>query len=322
MTPPLITLEEHFLSTECMSNFESNYSGYVKHLPGLASKLQDLGDLRLRDMEAGQVSLQVISHAAGTQSPSQCRSANDQLAAAVAKNKSRFAGFAMLPMKEPKAAAQELNRCVKEHGFVGALIDNHVDGMYYDGEDYYPVFQAAQQLDVPIYLHPTLPSEDMAPRYSGNFTAGASASIGGSSFGWHSDTALHILRLHAAGLFDRFPKLKIIIGHMGEMLPFMLQRVCDLSVRWGDISRPLKEVWDENIWITTSGVWSLDPLACILRNTKIDHILYSVDYPFAKHEKGLAWMEELEKSGMVGKEELECIAYKNAEALLRIKVPQ
>ena len=322
MVPPLITLEEHFFSTECMNDFETKYSEQLKHLPGLADKLRDLGDLRLRDMEAGKVSLQVISHGPGQQSSTQCRIANDQLAFAVAKNKTRFAGFAVLPMKEPKAAAEELARCVKEHGFVGALIDNHVDGKYYDGEEYYPVFESAQELDVPIYLHPTWPSEDMATRYTGNFTAGAAASIASSGFGWHSETALHSLRLYAAGLFDRFRKVKIIIGHMGEMLPFMLQRVCDLSVRWGDIKRPLKEVWDENIWITTSGVWSLDPMACILRNTKIEHILYSVDYPFAKNEKGLSWMEELEKSGMVGQEGLDCIAYKNAETLLRVKAPQ
>jgi predicted TIM-barrel fold metal-dependent hydrolase len=104
------------------------------------------------------------------------------------------------------------------------------------------------------------------------------------------------------------------------MLPFMLQRVCDLSIRWGTFERPFHQVWDENIYITTSGVWSLDPMACILRNTKIERILYSVDYPFANNEKGLRWVEELQDSGLVGKGDLERIAYKNAEKLLRIKV--
>lgn len=322
MVPPLITLEEHFFSTECISSFEAKYSEQLKHLPGLASKLQDLGELRLQDMNAGHVSLQAISHGPGTLSPSQCRAANEQLATAVSKNKSRLAGFAVLPMEDPVIAAQELTRCVREHQFVGALIDNHVGGKYYDGEEYYPVFQAAQDLDVPIYLHPTWPSEDMAPRYSGNFTSGTAASLGASGFGWHSETALHVLRLFASGLFDRFPKVQIIVGHFGEMLPFMLQRVCDLSLRWGKFKRPFKQVWDENIWITTSGVWSIDPMACILRNTKIERILYSVDYPFAKNEKGLSWFEELERSGLVGKEDLERIAFKNAEKLLGVKAPE
>ncbi|PMD37102.1 amidohydrolase 2 [Hyaloscypha variabilis F] len=322
MVPPLITLEEHFFSTEAISSFEAKYSEQLKFLPGLAGKLQDLGGLRLQDMDAGSISIQVVSHGPGTLNTSQCRAANNQLATAVAQNKARFAGFAVLPMKEPAAAADELIRCIRELGFVGALIDNHVNGKYYDGVEYYPVFQAAQDLDVPIYLHPTWPSEDMAPRYSGNFSDGAAASLGASGFGWHSETALHILRLFAAGVFDKFPRLKIIVGHFGEMLPFMLQRVCDLSIRWGKFERPFKQVWDENIWITTSGVWSLDPMACILRNTKIEHILYSVDYPFAKNEKGLSWMEDFERSGLVGKEDLERIAFKNAETLLRIKITE
>jgi predicted TIM-barrel fold metal-dependent hydrolase len=322
MVPPLITLEEHFFSAGSLSSFQTKYAEQLKHLPGLLGKLQDLGELRLQDMNAGNVSIQVISHGPGTLNPSQCRAANEELASAVAKNRSRFAGFAVLPMKEPTIAAEELTRCVRELGFVGALIDNHVDGKYYDGDEYHPVFQAAQDLDVPIYLHPTWPSEDMAPRYSGNFSSGASASLGASGLGWHSETVLHVLRLFASGLFDRFPKAKIIIGHFGEMLPFILQRVCELSLRWGVFRRSFKQVWDENIWITTSGVWSLDPMACILRNTMVERILYSIDCPFAKNEKGLNWMEELERSGLVGKYDLERIAFKNAEELLRIKVQE
>lgn len=320
MLPPLITLEEHFFSAECITTFESKYAEQLKHLPGLAGQLQDLGERRLQDMNAGKISLQVISHGPGTLSPSQCSAANEQLAKAVAKV-DRFAGFAVLPMGDPASAAQELTRCVREFGFVGALIDNHIGGKYYDGEEYHVVFQAAQDLDVPVYLHPTWPSEDMLPHYTGNFANGAATSLGSSGFGWHSETGLHVLRLFASGLFDRFPRLKLIIGHMGEMLPFVLQRVCDLSVRWGDFKRPFKQVWDENVWITTSGVWSIDPIACILKNTKIERILYSVDYPFAKNEKGLSWMEELEKSGWVDAEGLECIAYKNAERLLKVKLP-
>ena len=322
MFPPLITLEEHFFSTECIREFEGRYSEQLKHLPGLQARLADLGSLRLRDMDAGRISLQVISHGPGNPHVPRCRAANEQLAVAVAKHKSRFAGFAVLPMGEPKAAAEELVRCIKEFKFVGALIDNHVEGRYYDGEEYYSFWETVQKLDVPIYLHPTWPAEDMMPRYTGNFSAGAAASIGASGFGWHSEVANHVLRLFASGLFDRFPKLKIIIGHFGEMLPFMLQRICDLSMRWGRFERRFKQVWDENIWITTSGVWSLDPMTTILRNTRVERILYSVDYPFASNEKGLSWMEEFERSGLIGREGLERIAYRNAEELLGVRMEQ
>lgn len=321
MVPPLIALEEHFLSSAVLNAFDEQYQEQFKAIPAAKSMLEDIGDLRLREMEKGKVSFQVVSHAPapGGPSPDQCRQGNDQMAASISNNKERFAGFAALPVANPKEAAKELERAVKELGFVGALVDNHVNGQYFDGDDYDCMWQKAEELDVPIYLHPTWSAEHQMSQYTGNFTGGASRSLAASGWGWHSDTGLHILRLYASGCFDKFPRLKIIIGHFGEMLPYMLERVSNLSVRWGDQKRKLKQVWDENIWITTSGVWSLDPLRCILGNTKIEHILYSVDYPFERNENGLKWIEELEQSGLVTEEQLEMIAYKNSEKLLRIK---
>lgn len=324
MVPPLITLEEHYFSMAAINTLDDKMVEQFKHIPGLRDKLTDADQLRLSEMEKGKVSFQVISHAciAGAPSVSVCKEGNDQLASDIKKHPDRFAGFAVLPMADPEESAKELERTIKQLGFVGAMVDNHVHGKYYDGSEYDCFWQKAEDLDVPIYLHPTWPSDDMAQQYTGNFTEGASRSIGASGWGWHTETGLHILRLYAAGLFDKYPKLKIIIGHFGEMLPFQLQRICNLSVRWGDQKRKLKEVWDNNIWITTSGVWSLDPLRCILGNTKIDRILYSVDYPFEKNENGLKWMEELEQSGLLTKEQCELIAYKNSEKLLNVKAPQ
>ena len=321
MVPPLVSLEEHFFSQAALSGSTEKYSEQFKHSPGIADKLADVGDLRLKFMEAGKVSFQVVSHAPGAMSPSQCRAANDQLSEAIKRNPERFAGFAVLPVSNPSACAGELTRCINDLGFVGALIDNHAeDGTYFDGEAYFPMFQAAQDLDVPIYLHPTWPTDAMVSTlYTGNFSLGASKSISSSGWGWHSDTATHVLRLFAAGLFDKLPKLKIIVGHMGEMLPFMLGRIMMLSPRWGPRERNFKEVWDANIYITTSGYWSVDPMACILRNTPIEHILYSVDYPFGRNEDGLVFMQELEKSGLVTKEQFEMIAYSNAEKLLGVR---
>ena len=325
MVPPLVTLEEHFFSAAMLQGGANSYSEQLKHLPGLSEKLADLDKLRLESMEVGKVSFQIVSHAPGPLSPDQCQAANDQLAAAVKKNPDRFAGFAVLSVTDPAACSTELTRCVRELGFVGALIDNHaVKGpspAYYDGPEYLPFWETVQDLDVPIYLHPTWPTDNMLSLlYTGEtIPLGASKSISTSGFGWHSDVATHILRLFASGLFDRLPRLKIIIGHMGEMLPFMLERIFQLSPRWGARTRSFKTVWDENIWITTSGDWSVNPMACILRNTKIDHILYSVDYPFARNEDGLKFMEDLEQSGLVTPEQLEMIAFRNAEKLLGVK---
>lgn len=316
---PLISLEEHFFAEGVGQ--APVYQEQFKWLPDLLDKLEDLGSLRLRELEKGKISLQVISHGpglgcAGTQ---QSVAANNQLAQAVKAHPARFAGFAVLPMGEPQAAAAELRRCVGELGFVGALVDNHANGTFYDDEEFWCIFEAAQELDVPIYLHPTWPDEHTRPRYAGNYSSSAALSLGSSGFGWHIDTGLHVLKLFAAGLFDQYPRLKIIVGHMGETLPFMLERIVQLSSRWGDRRRPFEEVYGENIWITTSGCWSVNPMATILRNTNIEHILYSVDYPFARNEDGLAFMEALEKSGLVSDEEFQMIAYRNAEKLIGVK---
>jgi predicted TIM-barrel fold metal-dependent hydrolase len=324
MLPPIIALEEHFLSTAVLDAFDHQYCEQFKAIPGVKDKLQDIDGLRIAEMEKGKISMQVISHACapGGPSPDMCRQGNDQLAAAVEKNRDCFAGFAVLPVAHPTESAHELERCVKELGFVGALIDNHADGKYFDGDEYDVMWRKAEELDVAVYLHPTWPSEQMMQQsYTGNFTEGASRSMSASGWGWHTETGLHVLRLYAAGTFDKFPNLKIIVGHFGEMLPFMIQRTSNLSARWGEQRRKLLQVWEENIWITTSGVWSLDPLRCILGNTRIDHILFSVDYPFEKNENGLKWMKELQASGLVTPEELEMIAYKNSENLLRIRAP-
>lgn len=320
--PPLVTLEEHFVSTHLLPQLSGIYSEQLRHLPDVKSKLLDVGEIRLKDMDENGVAFQVVSHApgAGDLPLRSCQQANDQLRDYITEHPSRLAGFAVLPMSSPKDAALELRRSIQELGFVGALVDNHVNGKHYDATEYWTIFATAQELNVPIYLHPNYPALSQKNLYQGNYTLGAENGLGSSAFGWHSDCGLHILKLFAAGLFDEYPSLKIIIGHFGEMLPFMLERIEALCHRWGKRERSFQDVWNTNIWITTSGVWSLAPLACILRNTRMDRILYSVDYPFQKSEVGLKWMQDLQQSGLVTQSELEQVAYRNAEQLLGLKI--
>ncbi|KAH6653267.1 hypothetical protein BKA67DRAFT_569047 [Truncatella angustata] len=321
---PIITLEEHFLSDAAAALPNSRNESF-KGIPGLFDQFTELGSKRLADMDRGQVTMQVISHGPGDLSPVQCRECNDQLAEAVRTHPGRFAGFAELPMDEPQEAANELRRtCSGDMSgvkFVGALVDSHTElGLYYDGPEFDVLWAEAVKLDVPIYIHPTWPSDKLFEAYkSQHISDEVTTSILAFGFGWHSDVAVHVLRLYASGVFDRFPKLKIIIGHMGEMIPYMLQRIQRVASRWGK-QRSFREVWDNNVWLTTSGNWALDPLACILRNTKHDRILYSVDYPFAKSADGLKWLGELEESGMVSAEELEGIRWQNAATLLRLDI--
>ncbi|KAK9235943.1 hypothetical protein V1525DRAFT_239848 [Lipomyces kononenkoae] len=313
---PFITLEEHYVSSASKDLPHDAFANFPREI---MDKLECVNEKRIREMDSGEVSLQVISHGPLDAPLSVCIKANDELALAVSKNPNRFAGFAMLPMCEPIAAAEELARCVNDLGFVGTLIDNHLDGQFYDDECFWPVFEKAQELDVPIYLHPTFATEDMLKHYKGNYSDETAVALSAFGWGWHVETGLHILRLYISGLFDRFPRLKIIIGHMGELLPFQLNRIFPQAGRWAKHERSFKEVWESNIWVTTSGMFSLAPLSCLLRTTSIEHVLYSVDYPFSTNERGKEFVEEIRKSGLMTEGELEMFAFKNAEKLLKVK---
>jgi predicted TIM-barrel fold metal-dependent hydrolase len=311
---PLIALEEHYVSSAVLqAQTVDRYANFPPHIP---TKLKALGDDRIRDLDNGKISLQVLSHGPGIRPPALCAAANDELASAISNNTTRLAGFAMLPMNDPADAAKELERCIKDLQFVGALVDNHVNGEFYDDERFWPIFQKAEELDTPIYIHPSFPADK--EHYAGNYSDKISLALSAFGWGWHSETALSILKLFASGFFDRHPRAKIVIGHMGEMIPFQFERIITTSQPWG-LKRGFREVWKENIWITTSGMFALPPLVCLLQTTDISHVLYSVDYPFSSNEKGLAFMEEVQKSGVLSEEDFEKFAYRNAEELLGLK---
>ncbi|ETS85215.1 hypothetical protein PFICI_03240 [Pestalotiopsis fici W106-1] len=328
---PTITLEEHFLSKNtddgrALPASASKTWEQIRAHTGWLNKLKDVSPngSRIKAMDAGRVGMQVLSNSFGVSSsiPSLVAAANDELSAATVAQP-RFKGFASLPMKHPSEAVRELERCVSELGFVGALIDSHQDdGRYYDDREVWPVFAKAEELDVPIYIHPTIPMEGVqSALYDGNYDNDFGLLLGIAGWGWHCDTALSILRMYGAGLFNAYPKLKVVIGHMGEMLPFMLDRI-DEKVSQLAIGQKqsFREVWAQNIWVTTSGMFTLAPMACLLQTTALDRILYSVDYPYSTTEQGRNFLQLLEQSGTVTREHLEMIAYKNAAVLLKLDV--
>ncbi|MCJ1370565.1 hypothetical protein MMC20_001778 [Loxospora ochrophaea] len=249
---PLVALEEHYFSTEAQNSSEYGHA-FDAYPVSMRQKLYSLGDERLQDMDQNSMSIQVISHAPTFEStPAElCKSANDELFNAVCQNPTRFKGFAVLPMGDPPSAVAELTRCITQLGFVGALVNNHDSGRFYDDPVYWPIFAKAVELDVPIYLHPCPPSAEMAACYKGNYSDRIANDLSTFSWGWHSENGIHILRLYASGLFDTYPTLKIIIGHMGEMLPYWLARDVAFTKKWGGWqpapARPLRQVYDENI---------------------------------------------------------------------------
>ncbi len=221
--------------------------------------LPEIGERRLKSMDEAGITVQVLSNAGpaadlvpGPDGVALARAINDHLAEAVARHPDRFAGFAALPMQSPDAIPAELSRAVKELGFVGAMVNGTTEGRFLDDPRYDSLLAAAVELDVPIYIHPHLPPEPVRQAYYSNLPDGAARVLETAGWGWHSETAIHLLRLVLAGTLDKHPRLKLIIGHMGEMLPMMMARIDEVFVH--DVShlkRPISRAIRDQVWLTT-----------------------------------------------------------------------
>jgi predicted TIM-barrel fold metal-dependent hydrolase len=321
----LIALEEHYHAPAVKQALAA--AGRPDPPPGspiarAQAKLDDLDDGRLADMDAGGIAVQVVSHGApGTEQlePDQAVAiaarANDHLAQAIKRHPDRLAAFATLPTAAPTQAADELERTVTEHGFKGALINGHVRGRFLDERGFWPIFERAQELGVPIYLHPTEPPEAVRDAYYGNLPPAVANTLATSGWGWHVDTGLHVLRLIAAGVLDEYPGLQIIVGHMGEALPFFLARSSHNLQRLAGLTQPLEHYMAENFHFTTSGMFSYPPLICLLSVIGADRVMFSVDYPFAPNEAGRDFIANAPISPL----DREKLAFRNAEQLLRLE---
>ena len=319
-----ITLEEHFttpLYMKAIQGLEPD-SPTNSRMQAIQQKQLDLGDGRLADMDAAGIDVQVLSLSGillDALDPSTAtavvRDANDKAAEAVRTYPSRFAAFAALGLKEPKAAADELRRCVQELGFKGGIVNGTTDGLFLDDPRFLPVFQAATDLGVPIYLHPAPPPQAVRDAYYSGLPEGFGEMLSIAGWGWHVETGLHVLRLIVSGLFDRLPQLQIIIGHMGENLPFSVARAESvLSHAPHPLARSVTDYFRTNFHVTTSGYFTLPPLLCALMVVGADRVLFSVDYPFSTNEQGRAFLDSLPVSAA----DLEKIAHGNAERLLRL----
>ncbi len=315
-----ITLEEHFLA-------DGFREILLKHnrMPGgpeLQAKLSDLGSTRLRDMDAAGIDFQVISHNTldtsllSTQENIELtRAANDQLAEAVAAHPDRFAGFALLPMSDPNAAVAELERAISSLRFKGVMIHGTTNGLFLDDPSFFPILEKAVALNVPVYIHPAEPPNAVRNAYYSGFDPAVNFSLSTSAWGWHSETAIHSLRLILSGVFDRLPSLQIIIGHMGEMIPFMLDRINNtLAPAAKNLQRRLPEYFLQNFSITNSGFFTDPPLLLTLQVMGADRILFSVDYPYSTNEQGRTFLDNTSLSPA----DKEKISHLNAERLLHL----
>jgi predicted TIM-barrel fold metal-dependent hydrolase len=322
----IIAIEEHFITplyrekvgaNESRNFYLSSRSQVMGH--DIMEQNLDLGAKRLAHMDAHGVDVQVLSF--GSPGPQgfaadvavpMARDANDRLHAAVKAHPKRFAGFAALPTADPKAAVEELERCVTKLGFKGAMIHSHQQGEFLDAKKYWPMWERAERLGVPIYLHPALPHPQVVKAYFDGYEELARA-----PWGFAVDTSCHFLRLVFCGLFDAYPKLKIILGHLGEGLPFAMHRLNEHSVhaakRRGLKREPI-EYLRENLVVTTSGNWFEPAFVCTLLALGADNILLAIDWPYESNKTGMEFFRKLSLSDA----DKEKIAHRNAERLLRV----
>ncbi len=316
----MVAVEEHFSTREMLEadNLKMSVGGAAYPTEALL----EVGERRLEDMDDSGVDVQIVSLTApgaqqlgGKEAVPRVRDANDRLAEAVARHPDRMAALAALPMADPGAAAGELERAVGGLGFKGAIVNGHVGGRYMDAPEFRPVLERAAALGVPVYLHPTPPPPAVAEVYYGGFSAEVSAILAAAAWGWHVETGLHLLRLILGGVFDRLPTLQVVVGHLGEVLPFMAQRVDErLPQQVTGLEKPVSRYLGENVHISISGFFYLAPFLNALHEFGADRILFSVDYPFSSNREGVAFLKRLP----VSPQDRERIAHGNAERLFRL----
>lgn len=330
----VIAIEEHFRSPGiAAATGDSDYSRRIRELgqsglrlgTGVLDRLTDLGDDRLVAMDAAGIDMQVLSHTApGVESLAAvdavalARESNDLLADAVRHHPDRFSGFASLPTPDPDAAAEELERAVTRLGLRGGAVNGRTGGRFLDDRSFWPIFERAERLGVPIYLHPGPPDAAIRNEYYDGLPPAAGHWLSIAAWGWHIETGLHALRLVVSGLFDAYPRLQVIIGHMGEAIPFMLERSnMTLSQPVTGLGRELKDYFLNNFHYSTSGFFSFPPLLCLLLVVGTDRVMFAVDYPYSNNEEGRSYLDGLPVSDA----DREKIAHGNAERLLSLTAP-
>lgn len=320
-----ITLEEHYATPEFLNGpgrgileRATRAGGRMSHI---IARVRDVSDARIAEMDAAGIDVQVLSLNSpgvepldGPAAIELAREANEFAADALKRYPTRFAAFAALPISSPDQAAAELERTVRDYGFKGALINGHHRGRYLDDPFFSPILDAAQALSVPIYLHPTEPPRAVVEASYGGFSPDVTFMLANAGWGWHIETAVHVLRMILGGIFDRYPKLEIIVGHMGEALPFMMSRVDIMTPDITGLKRPVSAYLRENVHYTFSGFNFAPTFLDLLLQVGIDRIMFSADYPYGSMEQARAFLDRLP----VSPADRERIAHGNAERLLRM----
>ncbi len=325
----IVTLEDHTSFPDMVSRIPlaaRQQSGWPAnddpHSPMREQQRQlaEVGPERLRLMDEAGITVQVLSISGPgaellppAESPAFAREYNDRLAEAIAKYPDRLAGFAHLPLTNPAAAADELARTVGEYRFKGALISGTTSGLFLDDPQFEPLLARAEELSVPLYLHPGIPPAAVRAVYYDKLPRELGLRLSMAGFGWHAETAVHVLRLILSGTLERYPRLKLIIGHMGEMLPVMMARAdMVMPAAQTQLPRSISQTLRDQVYITTSGIFTRPPLEAALATFGLDNILFSVDYPYAPNAVGRKFLADLQ----LPPADIAKLAYGNADRVL------
>ncbi len=290
-----IALEEHFLPPGYEEYWRPTIANVDPKVAGIIhGRLTDFGDMRLEAMDGAGIVRSILSVAGpGVQAERdtatavrRAREANDFLAREIGKRPDRYSGFAHLAMQDPRAAADELERCVRELKFCGAMINGHTNGQYLDHPSLQPFWERAEELLAMIYIHPTDPVTP-APVLDGY------DGLRRSTWEWGFETGSHALRLVFSGLFDRYPRARVALGHLGETLPYLLWRFDSRSKLYGvKLGQKPSDYIKQNIVVTTSGMCSAEPLACAMAALGADRVMFAADYPFEQAAEAGKFMDE------------------------------
>jgi len=317
-----IALEEHFATPAFWAGAGRALAQQAKALGHgqIVEELNELGERRIAAMDEAGIDVQVLSLTSPgveqldpADAVSLARETNDLLAETVRAHPNRFAGLATVPTPDPEAAVAELDRAVTRLGFKGAVINGHTRGRYLDDEFFWPILASAEALGVPIYLHPTPPPNAVVEAsYHGNYSQAVAGALATTAWGWHVETATHVLRLVLSGAFDRFPKLQLIVGHMGEGLSFMLPRFEQVMAHVAKLERPIHAYFLENLHYTFAAFNWTPTFLNLLLQVGVDRILFATDHPYASMGVARTFLDQLP----VSPHDKERIAHTNAERLL------
>jgi uncharacterized protein len=319
----IIAVEEHVFPHDVMAAAGLELASRGPRVAQALSDLDDVGEGRLRVMDAAGVDVQVLSlaHAEAIQSlePARAvefaRTLNDRLAEVTSAHPARFRAFAVLPMSAPERASEELRRAVEELGHIGALVNGATNGVFLDDPSVRPVLKTAEQLGVPIYLHPSPPASVVERAYFSGLQSNVALALATGGWGWHAECGMHVLRMIVNHVFQQFPDLQVVVGHMGENLPFSLARADEvLSFALNGTGAGVADTMLRNIHITTSGYTTYPPLQCALSVFGADRIMFSIDHPFSDSEHAVNAILR----APVSPADLAKITHGNAEQLLKL----